>query len=46
MEITCSSGALRDAAENLKGIGDIIAEVGLESLAVELGVVFRLDLLP
>merc|ERR1712106_1181579 len=46
MEINCSSGALRDAAENLRGIGDIIKEVGLESLAVELGVVFRLDLLP
>jgi len=46
MEINCSSAALRDAADNLRGIGDIIKEVGLESLAVELGVVFRLDLLP
>merc|ERR1712123_114235 len=46
MEINCSSGALRDAGDNLRGIGDIIKEVGLESLAVELGVVFRLDLLP
>ena len=45
-EISCSSGALKEAANNLSGVGDIISEVGLEALAVELGVVFRLDLLP
>merc|ERR1712025_36250 len=42
----CSSGKLLKAAKLFKDIADLFSEVGLESLAIELGVTFRLDLLP
>merc|ERR1711892_1333568 len=42
----CSYGALNRGASHLDDLANIIDEVGLESLAIELGVVFRLDLLP
>merc|ERR1712106_749103 len=42
----CSPGALGRAAENLNSMATLIEEVGLEELGVNLGLVFRLDLLP
>merc|ERR1712106_307718 len=42
----CSSGALTRGAIELNDLADIVDNVGLESLAMELGIVFRLDLLP
>merc|ERR1711892_1075822 len=42
----CSSGSLTRGATELMGLADIVDEVGLESLAMQLGIVFRLDLLP
>merc|ERR1712106_255401 len=42
----CSPGALSRAAENLISLATIIEESGLEELGVNLGLVFRVDLLP
>jgi len=42
----CSVGALTKGAIDLNNIANTIDEIGLESLAMELGIVFRLDLLP
>merc|ERR1712106_181354 len=42
----CSPGALGRAAENLNSLATLIEEVGQEELGVNLGLVFRVDLLP
>jgi len=43
---SCSPGRLNKAASSLSDLAELTAEVGLERLATELGVTFRLDLLP
>jgi len=45
-EDDCSPGALLRGAEHLDEVGDLISDIGLESLSIQLGIVFRLDLLP
>ena len=43
---SCSPGRLEKAASILSDLADLTAEVGLERLALDLGVTYRLDLLP
>ena len=42
----CSPGALKRNAALLKEISDIVRDVDMETLFLETGVSFRLDLLP
>merc|ERR1712106_278632 len=43
---SCSPGRLSKAASSLSDLADLTAEVGLERLGLDLGVTFRVDLLP